>query len=117
MLNALKSHYQLGSVKIRSQACIREMANVVREEKSGLITISAPGRKKDDRVLGSALAVLAWIDLLRMRLAQARVSKASASAKAELPPEYQQGQITVQNYLQKLQQPKARPKPHALRRA
>ncbi len=117
MLNALKSHYQLGRVKILSQACIREMANVIREQKSALITISAPGRKKDDRVLASALAVLAWIDLLGMRLAQARVSKASDRAKAELPPEYQQGQITVQNYLQKLQQPRARPRPHALRRA
>ncbi len=80
------------------------MKNVIRVD--GSLQIAAPGRKKDDRVIAKALGVLAWSDLLRMRLAQAGVSRAKQKSDEELPKEYAQAGRSVANYLQKLAQAK-----------
>lgn len=95
MLGLMKSAHEMGILVINSVDCLEEMKNVVREDG----TIGAPGRGKDDRVLGQALAMLAWEDRIRVRLIQAGITKAKQKAEEELPPELQTAGRNIENYL------------------
>lgn len=64
MLNAFRDGFERNIIKVNSAACIDEMRRVERDE--GFI--GAPDREKDDRVIASALATIAWTDYLLPRL-------------------------------------------------
>ena len=98
MLNHLKDQHEAGWLIINSVECLNEMKNVVRHEGQ----IGVPGRGKDDRVIASALAVIAWIDFVRVRLIQMNITKARQKADEELPKEYAAAGRSVNNYLKHL---------------
>lgn len=62
----LKDAHNTGQLIIRSAPLIEEMLTVVQDGSE----IGAPGKGKDDRVLGAALATRAWIDWVRGAMIQ-----------------------------------------------
>lgn len=68
MLIAFRDNFERGIIKVHSKDLIDEMRIVARDGSF----IGAPDRKKDDRVIGSALATTAWTDYLITRLIVAR---------------------------------------------
>lgn len=64
MLISLKDNWERGIITINSKECIDEMRRV---ERDGSF-LGAPDREKDDRVIASALATMAWVQYLRPRL-------------------------------------------------
>jgi len=79
MLNFFKDCFERGSSVITSTGLIDEMCNVVRQDGS----LGAPGRGKDDRVIAAALAHIAWIDFIRMRLVPLGITRASSKQRDE----------------------------------
>lgn len=94
MLNCFKDGFERGMIKVKSPGCIDEMKGVVRED--GFL--GAPGRAKDDRIMASGLATVAWLDFVRIRLVQMNMSMANA-AKQEAAGTGGQVNKTVENYL------------------
>ena len=99
MLNTFKDNFERGIQVVRSKDLLDEMKNVVQEDGS----IGAPGRGKDDRVIGAALATMAWTDFIRMRLVAANITKGRAEARAAGAPESN----PVTNYLKRIGMPNA----------
>lgn len=64
LMNGIRSSYTTRVLKVRSRPLLNEMQAVVQEGS----TIEAPGREKDDRVVGAALAHYAWDGDLRLSL-------------------------------------------------
>lgn len=95
MMNALKDGFERGLIIINSTGWMREAKNVVRTDGS----LGAPGRGKDDRVIGAALATVAWTDFLRLRLAAAGHTKARAAATRDPRAVNQPIQRNIQGYL------------------
>lgn len=56
LMNRFKDGFELGRVRILSLGCLDEMRGVVNEDGQ----IEASGRRKDDRVMASGLAFMAW---------------------------------------------------------
>lgn len=79
MMNSFKDGFERGIIQVNSTGCLEEMKNVVREDG----VLGAPGRGKDDRVIASALATVAWSDFVRMRVAQSGITRAAAHASDE----------------------------------
>lgn len=64
MLNHLRDMYATRRLVVNSAPMLEEMLTVVQDGSS----IGAPGRNKDDRVFGTALAILAYKDHIEQRL-------------------------------------------------
>jgi hypothetical protein len=64
LMNRLRSAYTTRVLQVRSRPLLGEMQAVVQEGS----TIEAPGREKDDRVVGAALANFAWDDWVRPQM-------------------------------------------------
>jgi hypothetical protein len=94
MLNTYKDNFERGLAVVRSKELLDEMKNVVQEDGA----IGAPGRGKDDRVIGAGLATMAWQDFIRMRLVAAGVTKQKAAARAAGSPE----RNPVSDYLKRI---------------
>lgn len=77
MLNAYKDGFERGIITVNSVECFEEMKKVQRDDGD----IAAPGRGKDDRVIASGLATVAWHDFMRLRLAALGVTKHKAETK------------------------------------
>ena len=91
MLNTYKDCFERGIQVVHSTELLNEMKNVVIEDGS----IGAPGRGKDDRVIASGLATMAWVDFIRMRLVQMGVTRQKAVRAAAGMAE----ETTVTRYL------------------
>lgn len=65
MFNAFKDGFERQIITVNSLGLLEEMGIVERDD-DGLL--GAPGRKKDDRVVASALSTAAWGDFIRIRL-------------------------------------------------
>jgi hypothetical protein len=72
--------------------------------------IEAPGRKKDDRVIAAALAIMPWVSTMRVKLWQMGETRAKASERrakfveqnrVETPTE-QVADRVVRDYLQRI---------------
>ncbi len=101
MLGTMKDHHEYGSLIINSTDCLGEMKNVVREDG----VLGAPGRGKDDRVIAQALSTLAWADPVvgvRLRLIQARLTKAVQAQQEKQTPVEKQAGRTIENYLKRI---------------
>lgn len=61
LMNRMRSSYTTRMLHVRSRMLLSEMQSVVQDGSS----IEAPGREKDDRVVGGALANLAWDEWVR----------------------------------------------------
>lgn len=100
-LNIMKDHHEYGTLVINSEECLEEMKLVVRDEGS----LGAPGRKKDDRVIAQALAVLTWADPrvgIRNNLLRAGITREKQMKDAQMPKEYVERGRNIGNYLKHL---------------
>jgi hypothetical protein len=70
MMNAYRDYFERGILIVRSQELVEEMKTIIRD---GGSAPAARSGKKDDRVVGSALAVMCWNDQLRQQLLNAGV--------------------------------------------
>ena len=71
MLNYFKDYFERGMMNVYSMDLLEEMKSVVRDQGS----ISAYGRNKDDRVIATALACVAYAEQLMPRLLQMRMTR------------------------------------------
>jgi hypothetical protein len=95
MMNYYKDCFERGILLVSSAGLCDEMKNVVREDG----TLGAPGRGKDDRVIASCLATIAWADFTRMKLVQigeTREKAISRQGQTEKSPD------NVANYLRQV---------------
>jgi hypothetical protein len=95
MMNYYKDCFERGILLVSSAGLCDEMKNVVREDG----TLGAPGRGKDDRVIASCLATIAWADFTRMKLVQigeTREKAISRHGQTEKSPD------NVANYLRQV---------------
>ena len=72
MLNYFKDYFERGMMNVYSMELLEEMKSVVRDNGS----IAAYGRNKDDRVIATALACVAYAEQLMPRLMQMRMTRA-----------------------------------------
>jgi hypothetical protein len=72
MLNYFKDYFERGMMNVYSMDLLEEMKSVVRDQGS----IAAYGRNKDDRVIATALACVAYAEQLMPRLMQMRMTRA-----------------------------------------
>jgi hypothetical protein len=72
MLNYFKDYFERGMMNVYSMELLEEMKSVVRDQGS----IAAYGRNKDDRVIATALACVAYAEQLMPRLMQMRMTRA-----------------------------------------
>lgn len=71
MLNYFKDYFERGMMNVYSMDLLEEMKSVVRDQGS----IAAYGRNKDDRVIATALACVAYAEQLMPRLLQMRMTR------------------------------------------
>ena len=98
MMNYMKDFFERQMMNIYSMDLLEEMKTVVRED--GFL--GAPGRSKDDRVIASALAVVAWAEQVQPRLIVGRITR-ERQAKQDMQPEGEKyvGKVAA-NYLHKI---------------
>ena len=94
MFNSFKDGFERGLITVNSTGCIEEMKNIVRED--GFL--GAPGRGKDDRIVSSSLATVAWTDYVRIRMVQQGLTRAYC-AKNESGEQKTAASKTISNYL------------------
>lgn len=85
MMNNMRDAFTKGMLRIYSHECIAEMQSVVQDGPH----IEAQGKiDKDDRVVATALAVVCWIDKMRINLVQRRIARPAISdlVLADAPP-------------------------------
>lgn len=102
MMNLLKGEIERGAALVRSVEMLDEAKTIVRDEG----TIAAPGRAKDDRVIGAALAMVAWNDFIRMQCLQAGLTKPVADDGVPAAPSGMS--FEMKGYLKRLGIPLAR---------
>jgi hypothetical protein len=95
MLSYMKDYFERGMMGIYSMDTLEEMKGIVRE--NGFI--GAPGRAKDDRVIASALATIAWAEQVQPRLVAMRLSKEMSLKQDDYTPEQIAVGKNVSNYL------------------
>jgi Terminase RNaseH-like domain len=95
MLSYMKDYFERGMMGIFSMDTLEEMKGIVREQ--GFI--GAPGRGKDDRVIASALATIAWAEQVQPRLIGMRLSKEMSVKQDTYTPEQLAVGKNVSNYL------------------
>ena len=98
MLNYMKDYFERGMMSIKSMDTLEEMKGIVRE--GG--TIHAPGRAKDDRVIGTALAAVAYAEQIQPRLIAARITRNVSEAQEQMSPGEAQVGRNVADYLKKI---------------
>jgi hypothetical protein len=98
MLNYMKDYFERGMMTIRSMDTLEEMKSIVRENG----TIHAPGRAKDDRVIASALAAVAYAEQVQPRLIAARITRNVSEAQEQMTPGEAQVGRNVADYLKKI---------------
>jgi hypothetical protein len=99
MMNALKDYFERGLLEPRSVDLVDEMKGIVRV---GGSAPAAQGRAKDDRVIGAALATVAWNDMLRMRLMQQGATHQRVSESQSITATHHGAQRAVSNYLKNI---------------
>ena len=98
MLNYMKDYFEREMMTIASLDTLEEMKNIVRED--GFI--GAPGRAKDDRVIASALACVAFAEQVQPRLIAARITREVNKAQEDMKPEEIAVGRNVSDYLKRI---------------
>jgi hypothetical protein len=94
MLNYFKDYFERGMMNVYSMDLLEEMKSVVRDQGS----ISAYGRNKDDRVIATALACVAFAEQLMPRLLQMRMTR-DRKEEAVTPVQVPVVDKQINNYL------------------
>jgi hypothetical protein len=98
MLNYMKDYFEREMMKVHSMELLEEMKGIVRED--GFI--GAPGRAKDDRVIASALAAVAFAEQVQPRLIAARITREVSKAQEDSTPEEIAVGRNVSDYLKRI---------------
>jgi hypothetical protein len=98
MMNYMKDFFERGMMNVYSMDLLEEMKTIVRED--GFL--GAPGRSKDDRVIASALATVAWAEQVQPRLITNYITRDKQAKDAVLPEsDLYVGKVAA-NYLAKI---------------
>ena len=95
MMNYMKDLFERGMLAIYSEDTIEEMKTIVRDGGS----IEASGRNKDDRVIASALACVAFSEQVQPRLIAMKYTREVARAQDDKTAEQVAVGRSVANYL------------------
>jgi len=95
MMNYMKDLFERGMLAIYSEDTIEEMKTIVRDGGS----IQASGRNKDDRVIATALACVAFSEQVQPRLINMKYTREIARAQDEKTAEQVAVGRSVANYL------------------
>ena len=98
MLNYMKDYFERGMMQVRSLDLLEEMKGVVRENGS----IGAPGRGKDDRVIASALAAVAYAEQVQPRLILNKVTREVSKKQQDYTAEELAVGRNVSDYLKRI---------------
>jgi hypothetical protein len=98
MLQYMKDYFERGMMRILSMDTLEEMKGIVRE--NGFL--GAPGRGKDDRVIASALAAVAYAEQIQPRLIAQKITRAVSEAQESFTPEQIAVGRNVSDYLKRI---------------
>jgi len=98
MLQYMKDYFERGMMGILSMDTLEEMKGIVRE--GGFL--GAPGRGKDDRVIASALAAVAYAEQIQPRLIAHKLSRNVSAAQEVYSPEQIAVGRNVSDYLKRV---------------
>ena len=98
MLAYMKDFFEREMMNVMSMDLLEEMKTIVRED--GFI--GAPGRAKDDRVIASALAVVAFAEQVQPRLIAARITREVSKSQEDYTAEQLSVGRNVSDYLKKI---------------
>ncbi len=98
MLQYMKDYFERGMMGILSMDTLEEMKGIVRE--NGFI--GAPGRGKDDRVIASALAAVAYAEQIQPRLIAQKITRAVSASQESYTPEQIAVGRNVSDYLKRI---------------
>ena len=98
MLAYMKDFFEREMMNVLSMDLLEEMKTIVRED--GFI--GAPGRAKDDRVIASALAVVAFAEQVQPRLIAAKITREVSKAQEDYTAEQLSVGRNVSDYLKKI---------------
>lgn len=98
MLAYMKDFFEREMMNVLSMDLLEEMKTIVRED--GFI--GAPGRAKDDRVIASALAVVAFAEQVQPRLIAAKITREVSKAQEDYTAEQLSVGRNVSDYLKRI---------------
>ena len=98
MLAYMKDFFEREMMNVMSMDLLEEMKTIVRED--GFI--GAPGRAKDDRVIASALAVVAFAEQVQPRLIAARITREVSKSQEDYTAEQLSVGRNVSDYLKRI---------------
>ena len=98
MLNYMKDYFEREMMGIYSMELLEEMKGIVRD--NGFL--GAPGRGKDDRVIASALAAVAYAEQIQPRLIASKITREVSKAQEDYTPEQIAVGRNVSDYLKRI---------------
>jgi hypothetical protein len=98
MLQYMKDYFERQMIKIRSMETLEEMKGIVREGSF----LGAPGRGKDDRVIATALACVAFAEQIQPRLIAQKITRQISHAQENFTPEQISVGRNVSDYLKRI---------------
>ena len=98
MMNYTKDYFERRMMNINSTELLDEMKTIVRNNG----TISAPGRGKDDRVMATALAVVAFAEQVQNQMIVRRITRDMAQKIQDRTPEELSVSRNVSTYLRNI---------------
>lgn len=98
MLNYMKDYFERNIMRIYSEDLLDEMKSIIRDGP----TIAAYGRGKDDRVMASGLAAVAYAEQLAPRLIQMKLTREINTKDDNKTPEEIAYGRSVSNYLKRI---------------
>jgi hypothetical protein len=98
MLQYMKDYFERQMIKIRRMETLEEMKGIVREGSF----LGAPGRGKDDRVIATALACVAYAEQIQPRLIAQKITRQISHAQENFTPEQISVGRNVSDYLKRI---------------
>jgi len=98
MLNYFKDLFERGMLNVYSMDLLDEMKSIVRDGGS----IEAFGRGKDDRVIATGLACVAYAEQVQPRLVQQKLSRRVSTERENVSPEMAAMNQNVATYLKQI---------------
>jgi hypothetical protein len=98
MLNYMKDYFEREMMGIYSMDLLEEMKGIVRD--NGFL--GAPGRGKDDRVIATALAAVAYAEQIQPRLIASKITREISKAQEDFTPEQIAVGRNVSDYLKRI---------------
>ena len=98
MMTYFKDYFERDMLKVRSEDLLEEMKTIRRDGAQ----ISAPGRSKDDRVLATAMATMAFAEQVQPQLIARRITRDVSHKTEDKTPEELAVGKNVSDYLKRI---------------